>query len=540
MSAKIPALLGAIVVLAGALAVWRPWEAPDVAAIAATAPEGPRIDGDGATELAGAVGPNAGPESERAVAALADARGEPGVGTILYGWVRAVDGTPVTGGTVSIRGAAGERSHAELDERAAYSIPGLAAGAWTLTADARGFLPCESSVTVLPGVEAQRHDLVLTASWTVLIKILGPGGELLRAGVEDGIAAGGARLIAVATESRPGGALPLITHMDHLHYGVGVYTGRERFGREDRIPPGATGLLEVRADHAVFVSLVLRHLVLQSQIVQPGQREALFQVEANAVASRLGTVRARIVEARSGAPLDQARVALNTAETSGGGLPVDAEGRIELEEVPPGWMELEVRAPEHAFHRELVVVEPGAVTDVGEVAVPRAARIAGRVVDAANGRPVALGLSYTPLDFVDCPEAFEFQHGLRTKTDGVLELTAVAQGRVLVRPDRGSEWAANGTVIDASAGDVEGAVVTLERGRPVTLRFELARPSRYQWWLHEQGGDPVTSGTVRESGPQEVRLVKGAYRLELWSGKSLLTAVGFEVGEASDAVALAY
>src|SRR6185369_9241695 len=60
----------------------------------------------------------------------------------------------------------------------------------------------------------------------------------------------------------------------------------------------------------------------------------------------------------------------------------DAAGRFELEDVPPGRLQLEILHPSTVpFRAPAVLVSPGQSADVGTIRLSAAARVEGRVID---------------------------------------------------------------------------------------------------------------------------------------------------------------
>lgn len=447
---------------------------------------------------------------------------------LVHGTVRSVDGRPVIDGSVTLVDRLGERHTCSLDRRATYSIHGLDPGVYTLQAWSQGYLPLEDEQVEVPadGVP-YRRDVVLSPSWSVKVRVLDADGELMLRAAEEGARH---QLTAAATLDPPGEELPPTTGRFH---GLGRF--RSRFlRREDDVPDDATGVLEVLHDGPVHVSLALRSVVVASRLVHPGTEAVEFQVGQNPVGDRLATVNLRLVSAGTGRPLEGARTSLNTSSSGGGGRTSGADGRVTLEEVPPGWLELRVWGEGLGPFRELVEVQPGSVQDLGEVRVPAAVELDLRVVDEKGAPIPGLFLDMTAPDRVDCAAAFRMRYGVNTDSEGRLALR-VAEGRTLLVPGSG-EWAANGILVDTS-DDVEQRDVVLPRGRRLALVFPrgTAVGSQEEYLVRTFGGLPVAAGELRRD-PVPLRLTPGRYRVEIWRGPDRISTHAFEVDDDTERI----
>jgi hypothetical protein len=207
---------------------------------------------------------------------------------------------------------------------------------------------------------------------------------------------------------------------------------------------------------------------------------------------------------------------LNPCDVGGGGVATDEEGVAELEGLLPGPLELEVTSKGHAWCQRTVELEPSQMNDLGTVRVPRSCRVKGTVVDE-SGAPVSVRLTWFDAAVTDRPDRFRIFYSLRSDAEGRFELESVPRGKLLVWSLSAElDWAHSCVAVDTSAGDVEGAVLRVERGRLVGLRFERADSESLAWLIRQSDGAVVTAQHWMPRGPVPLRLAEGAYRVEVW------------------------
>ncbi|HLQ38609.1 MAG TPA: hypothetical protein VK348_12450, partial [Planctomycetota bacterium] len=117
--------------------------------------------------------------------------------------------------------------------------------------------------------------------------------------------------------------------------------------------------------------------------------------------ARLATVRMRLVDGRSGAPVTKARPSLNDSQTGGGGNEVDADGRVTMTGLQPGLLALEVWASGLSAPPIQLEVRAGAQLDLGDIVMQPADKVT--IVLEGFGDSISLTLRWleaTPLP--DC------------------------------------------------------------------------------------------------------------------------------------------
>src|SRR5690606_27478593 len=114
---------------------------------------------------------------------------------------------------------------------------------------------------------------------------------------------------------------------------------KERRG-DDGLAERFVGKLEIDAPGPVWIAVVLRQHVVGKALVPPGQTEVDVPIRTADCLALLGTVRARIVAAESGAPLPGIRLNVGDRQGGGTGQPTDADGLAVVERVIPGFVEI--------------------------------------------------------------------------------------------------------------------------------------------------------------------------------------------------------
>ncbi|HEX3577246.1 MAG TPA: carboxypeptidase-like regulatory domain-containing protein [Thermoanaerobaculia bacterium] len=99
------------------------------------------------------------------------------------------------------------------------------------------------------------------------------------------------------------------------------------------------------------------------------------------------TLRGRVVDARSGAPLAGARVTLTSRLPANGAAATDSDGRFAIDTLPDATYDLSVSRDEYAVASQSVVVANGSTPDV-DVRLEQTPAITIHVTDSVTGAPV--------------------------------------------------------------------------------------------------------------------------------------------------------
>ena len=514
LQAKLATAAAAAVVI-GALAWWPLRSARDEPTIA----EGP------ASLAAPAPPPATEPANEataRTPAATREAVAAPredGPGLLLYGSLTDREGGRVAGGRIYFEDDDGEVRTAEIATPGSYSIVGLQPGAWKLHARCDGHCAVDQDLDLPAGVDTVRRDLVLERAESLYVRFAGPDGAPLD---HEKLA-----LTAVATLDPPPRHLAGVQGRDASMNGVGRFRVHRSIEPLPDLPDGFAGRLDLAAPLPLYVSAVMRDIVLETRIVGAAEGRLEFVLEPDRLRASLASLRLRVVDAFSGAPLT-GRVDLTNAQQSGGGTPIDPDGSVAFGERVPGLLELNFRVEGYEYLKRRVRLEPGEAKDLGMVALSPAVTIRGKVVDR-DGKPVAGSIEHVSLAHLKFPQDVDTRFYRPLDRDGRFELEDVARGQVLliVRP---KEAALTPVVIDTRSAQPEELVITVEPG--IRASFRLAHPSseRCQVTLATADGTPFWTRGVLDFWIADVRLGAGHYQLWIGTDERVERVETLEVG----------
>ena len=352
--------------------------------------------------------------SRREVAAKFVA-GDP-IGVMLTGALRFADGTAADAWLSATLGK--ETRGASNGEDGSYAMLGLYPGEWKVTL--RGTSIVEQSLPLTITDEAVQHrDFVLEPSFPVKVLIVTPDGA-------DATMALRKASFHMSNLSVAGQRDRLPDRLAPTDYGM-VSVGDAEWRPEMNPKGGFAGTLHLKALPA-HIALLLRHLVLERQVVQPGQGEVKFVVDVEAVMKLAGSATVRVLDAASGEPLTSARVSL---DGGGGGTAVDAQGRAEVTGLSPGLLRCQIMAAEHETMYTTVKVEVGQRLELGDVRLGPMLKLQGMVLDA-DGKPANANLQWLELKWRLTPAAFGTNRGARTEADGSFALWGTGAGAIAV------------------------------------------------------------------------------------------------------------
>jgi len=415
-----------------------------------------------------------------------------------------------------------------------YAMSGLTPGRWTVRCDLPGYRSSVRDLELSAVQPVVRLDLVLEPAVVLLIKAFTPAGKPLLEAIKDEMAGGQGwhdyRISAIATREPPPAALPEISGRGYQRWGIGTYSDRlDSFFGPDDTPVDALGKLELDGALPAYVSLAFRHVVLQTQLVEPGASESVFVVAIPSLEALLGGVTVRVISADTRQPVPEATASLNDSQSGGGGDKPDEAGNFLWERQRPGRLELEVRAPEHEMLHAEVSVQPGATTDLGTLELTRLAAVRGRVVDAA-GAPVALNLRA----LIDEPIGGRGMGGrssFKSNADGAFESYGLGRRRyhVAISSD---DWAALPVPVDLSHGDVDGLVITVVPGTPVRLIPRWDVDQRYDVRVTSDEGSIASNARAWETDwTWFKRLPPGRYEVTLLDGARIVMQLPLAVAD---------
>lgn len=428
----------------------------------------------------------------------------------------------------------GERFNrfAEVAATGAYAIAGLSPGPWTVHCEVDGCRLVEFAHT-LTSEPIQRLDLALEPATvlTVFVRTQDDqrlAAELAKLGIWQG-------LRVVATLEPLLGDFAPTEHSSIGDVGVGRHRQPSDLNRRAE-PDGDDGVLELDQPPPVHAALLLRHLVLAQQRIEPGQRELRFVVDLADVTARFATVRLRVL-GPGGAPVPAASIELSTAQGGGRRGRTDEQGVAVVANVLPGLASFEISGKDVEHFRSHLTIPSGGELDLGDVMLTAPAELLGRVVDQ-GGAPTAATLQWTALDQWRPPHPLIDRHSTSSDGDGNCQLWGSGRRRYTVsaRTDDGRvgfalvDGAAQGTErfvvtvrpahtlrLDArAAGGVRCAVVADANGTPLQVRrLELRWPESsvalpdgdYEVLVYDPGGTQLHRESLQVAGADLTRVL---------------------------------
>lgn len=286
---------------------------------------------------------------------------------VLYGMATGVGGEPLRDGVLWLY-RDGKHVGTASGDLAPFVFAGLTPGLHRLRSRVADQLPIDRDVEV--SAPATRFDFEFSPRWLLTVKVVTPEGKPLRDSLSTiGLQMMDRGFVALAFDSPLHGDLPA-SNLGEVEGGLGPF--RPGHGPFDRsatpLPKDVLGLLTLPPGQPVHVALILRQSVVAQQLVAADQPEVTFTLPIEALQAKLARVRVRIVDPQ-GLPVAKLNVACNDGQTGGGGKPTDEEGRVVLENLIPGRLDLEIRSRIASGPPVQLLVSPGADLDLGDVVV---------------------------------------------------------------------------------------------------------------------------------------------------------------------------
>lgn len=516
MSAKAKLAIAALVIAAAGGAGW--WglrEEPSLAEprVAASAAIAERADPSAAiSREQGAAAEGTEVEATREVvgASVVTAAVDP-LGIVLQGRLHHPEGAPFEGVEVHLDGASAAiaSATANVDSDGAFAFSGLAAGRWRLRVrEVEGCEPLMQWIDVAPAPGVQCVDLALRSSILLTIRLVTSEGGRLLDTMDPERRFKFSRGLAFRTSASPLprelAPNPWASSRSRDGRYFWMADGSTDLGREPsrlKVPAGCDGLLPVRA-LPCHVGVYFKHVLLHSVAVESAEVPLSLTVDPEEVDELRATVTARLVDAESGTPLQGGPCDLSDRQGGSRGVRPDREGVVHFENVAPGLLYLHLMPGRHATLSRFVRVDPGAELDLGEIRVPRAVPIAGRVVDEA-GRPVErVTVQWFLLDALTPDQPIDSMEVQGSDKDGNFTLHWAAKARILLcgrNYDPTDRRVIEPQVVDASNGVPESLTLVARSATP--LRIELGDTFGEPVTVRIERGDGLPFDWVQIEGP---------------------------------------
>jgi len=464
---------------------------------------------------------------ERAVV-VAPAAGKPGP-LLLWGEIRGPTAEELAQSEIQFFDQQGNSRKATIGAQAAYSLFGLLAGEYRISARLEGFRPLDEKLLLPDGQPKFRHDLEFVRSLLLPVKLVdAQSGELLANLHREPILS---NLSVAATFARPV-RIDGVLGRQVAFSEAGCYREAGRLPRKTSESAERSGTLEVWAPTPIFASLVLREIVLESRSVVGDESELVFRVDRAALETHLGALEVRCVAAETGLPIPGQRVEVSFRDSSGNNAgECDEQGHARIERLTPGLRQVEVGGSKFAKFERWVRIEPGQTHDLGVIALESMADVRGRVLDP-DGAGVSAPMHSIALERQLAPRDADSRMIYKSKSDGVFEMSWVESARVRLVAEP-AQWALTALDVDASSGKLGGLELRLERGTEVKLRLAGEQQRSVEFLLADADGLPLLFDGVYGWKGRRLLLRPGRYSLSTVAEDRVLATQTLEVGDAS-------
>lgn len=293
---------------------------------------------------------------------------------------------------------------------------------------------------------------------------------------------------------------------------------------------GVSGTLDLVHAPPAYANAMLRGNLLASARIEPGMSEVTLILPTDRALGSLGGVALRLVDARSGQPIERAGISL--ADQAKGTwsnpyqMPLEG-GRFERERLPPGDYELQVRLPGYEHLHRSFLVQAGRTTDLGDIPIREGGAVRGRVVDE-QGNGLGVPLAWSLLNSPNGPAFLVMQD---SNGDGHFALAELPTDGVLLQV-QDPDWALDPSVLHLAPGvSTENFELVARRGVPVTLKAQSEVDAEFTLVVRRSDGIAIWRSSGIGSSSDELRLVPGDYRVELSSPGRPATVRQFLVTE---------
>jgi hypothetical protein len=414
----------------------------------------------------------------------------------------------------------GARRTLTLGKNASYSAFGLKPGRCTLQLTSRGIVPFDEALDLPFDQEKVRHDITVKRAISLPVKFVARATGAVMTSMSD------CALSVVLTRDQPARIAGVLGHSAPSG-ALGRYREQAMFPRDVSIPAGCAGVIELYTS-PVMAHCALHDEVIASRTLRGNETELVFELEPSEIASKLGSLTIRCVNAANGAAVEGARVMLSFQDGGGGGGKTDQNGLAHCEKLAPGMREIQMMVPKFANFSRWVRIPAGEELDVGTIELSPAARVAGRIVDS-NGRGIGAELIAIPVRAFASPHAADGRTSFSAAANGSFSSVFIERGPVrLVASNPDS--AITALDVDASGGSVEGLEMRMEKGTQITFRAPVGTSDRVDFAIADASGRPLVMKSAFPTFSPRVRLRPGTYELRYVVDDDVVRKESLDVG----------
>lgn len=322
--------------------------------------------------------PVSGMAADAAIPAVPDSQSEPVGNGSIRARVTMVDEPSASARVVvTARDEKGEVSPALTGKFAGdlFEIGGLEPGTYWVSARTSGWTGDPVPVELTSDGDSKEVDILLTGLEGIVVRVRTPLGRSF------------AEALADFRHSIPW-PQPVVTRElpvgDMLDPGLATAATFLGTNRDDALETDILGELTLREEPPLYVSLLLGHLRVATQRLDPLDEEVLFVLDPEQYRAKCATFRVRIHSAETGEPVVEASVSFATNNVSTSTMVPVHGGFATYSTVTPGPGLLSIFAPRYREVRRELRLEPGDDLDLGTIELERETPVEGRV-DALEG-----------------------------------------------------------------------------------------------------------------------------------------------------------
>lgn len=421
---------------------------------------------------------------------------------LLYGFVRPVVGSDKLALPVHLKltDQLGEVRETDAGADGAYSFEGLSTGRHWLFAQATSGGKARTTVDLNAASAERRLDIQLTPELDILVSVVDSAGNPIPK----------LPLIAVATLEAPGEWLDEISGSSNNRFGFGDWKAEAH--TEEFDVPEVIGRIRLVMPPPLFVSLLQQQRVVATQRVAAEQRSVRFVLDpANSLLGK-STLRFRLIDAESRAPLPEIHFRLLSSTYWGmTGLDGSFSGTAW-----PGWTSLRIFSAKYGSPELSRRVEAGVDTDFGDIPLSSACSISGQVVDGGGtGKPGIVFYADAASLLRSAPGSPSIAVGVAK--DGSFRIDGLSRNRYRLRfvPEETYAFGSSVVEVDLQAGSVENVKIKVERGTPLVVSATDERWPLVHFDVIDAKGVTMFTSQLFGPEPQKIPLAPGQYEMEV-------------------------
>jgi hypothetical protein len=411
-----------------------------------------------------------------------------------------------------------------IGKNASYSAFGLKPGRCMLHLWGRGLAPLDEELVLPPDQEKVRHDITVRRALTLPVKFVtkSTGASFAIPSRTE------CNPSVVVTRDRPTRIANVLGRSAPASR-LGSYREHDPLAGGEPLPSGSIGVLDVYAEPPVIASCVLHDSVITTQVVRGNETELVFELDPAELESALGALTLHCVDARSGVPVESARVAVNFQDAGGGGTAIGADGVAHFERLAPGMRSVEITAPNFARYARWIRIPRGETLNMGTVELRAATELRGRVLDA-DGHGVSANITAIAERAFSSPRAADSRMSTRSSSSGSFSVTWVEADRLSLVVTHES-FAIAALDVDATSGNVAALEIRVTKGTPVTFVLSRASTGPADFVIADASGRPLALRSAFATYSPRVRLTPGAYELRYVVDDEVVRKEALDVGD---------